>query len=323
MPYHSSLSRRLNQRSLFVAALIAISQMMTVSYCSGFSVGKILISKSRFNERRISRSFLSSGDKNNNRVEYSRDILLREEVESPFRKVRFFIYATSAAGCITSLLVSLTRILAALSGVNTDLMNQSLENVAVDSAVLALLALAWKRDTEAQQSKLQRAAKGAELAKLTIRAYSGDESSSKNLIMPLSSLRQGRGIEKRVAICAASSEKLSSVLQASIPLGQNLVENDWVIVPVVVPQGTAPLGLDKELLEQKWLALPCGGNWKAVLDDEVTQASSQGIDLDTDGFTIVMKKNGKVGQRTRGINLKRLCGEVMDRKELGLDVTNV
>jgi hypothetical protein len=319
----SSLRHQFHCRPpLLVAALIVICQLLAFSCCRGFSPGHILVSVSRSVPRRSALLF-SSKNKDDNRVEYSRDILLREEVESPFRKVRFFVYATSAAGCITSLVVSLARILAALSGVNTDLLNQSLENVAVDSAVLALIALAWKRDTEAQQSKLQRAAKGAELARLTIRAYNGDESNSKNSIMPLSSLRQGRGIEKRVAICAASSEKLSSVLQASIPMGQSLTENDWVIVPVVVPQGTAPLGLDKELLEQKWLALPCGGNWKAVLDDEVAQASSQGIDIDTDGFTIVMKKNGKVGQRTKGINLKRLCGEVMDRKELGLDVTNI
>eukprot|EP00590_Aulacoseira_subarctica_P010888 CAMPEP_0172425592 /NCGR_PEP_ID=MMETSP1064-20121228/32866_1 /TAXON_ID=202472 /ORGANISM="Aulacoseira subarctica , Strain CCAP 1002/5" /LENGTH=221 /DNA_ID=CAMNT_0013168579 /DNA_START=374 /DNA_END=1039 /DNA_ORIENTATION=+ len=219
--------------------------------------------------------------------------------------------------------VSLARVLAALSGINEDLLGQSLENVAVDSAVLALVAWGWKRDTEAQQSKLQRAAKGAELAKLTIRTYSSDEDSSRNVVLPLSSLRQGRGIDKRVAICAASSDKLSSVLKASIPLGPTLMENDWIIVPIVVPQGMAPLGLDKDLLEQKWLALPCGGNWKAVLYDEVAQASSQGIDLDADGFTIVMKKNGKVGQRTKGINMNRLCGEVMDRKEMGLDVTNI
>ena len=299
-------------------------------------------------------------------ITYSRDLLLREEIESPFRKVRYFFYIASIGGCLTSLALSVARILAALSGINEDLLQESLQNAGIDLAVLLLVAVFWKRDYEAQQSRLKRAAKGAEFAKLAIRgsasllagdggdafltedyrrqqtvaALSGSsgtgttmgdstsagKSSNKPITIPLSALRRGRGIEKRVVIVAAGKAKIRTVLQeaAMQQLGPALLESDLIIVPVVLPQATAPLGLEKELLDQSWIALPAGGgNWKAVLDDEAGQAASQGVNVDTDGFCIVLKKNGRVGQRTKGIYLDRMCGEVSQRKDMGLDVANI
>jgi len=96
-----------------------------------------------------------------------------------------------------------------------------------------------------------------------------------------------------------------------------------VIVPVVYPQGTAPLGLDVDLLEQDCVALPAGGNWKAVINDEASEAVRQGVDITGEGFCIVLKKNGRVGQRTKGIYLDRMVGEVNERRAAGMDVSNI
>jgi len=163
----------------------------------------------------------------------------------------------------------------------------------------------------------------------TLATLSGSNTGSSDngaVTIPLSALRRGRGIEKRVVIVAAGKEKIRSVLQNATTqqLGPALLGSDLLVVPVVLPQATAPLGLDKELLDQPWVALPAGGgNWKAVLDDEADQAATQGVNVDADGFCIVLKKNGKVGQRTKGIYLDRMCGDVSQRKELGLDVANI
>ena len=64
-------------------------------------------------------------------------------------------------------------------------------------------------------------------------------------------------------------------------------------------------------------------NWKNVIDDEATEAVSQGVDVLNEGFCVVLKKNGKVGQRTKGINLQTLLGNVVARREAGMDVTNI
>ena len=49
----------------------------------------------------------------------------------------------------------------------------------------------------------------------------------------------------------------------------------------------------------------------------------QGVDVNGRGFSIVLKKNGRVGQRTKGINLKRMVGDVNARKLSGMDVRNI
>jgi hypothetical protein len=259
------------------------------------------------------------------RPEYSRDVRLREEAESPFRKVRFFFYASLAGGAATSLAVSLARIAAASAGVNADLMQESLTNAAVDIGGLVVLGFLYKRDVDAQESRLKRATKGAELAKLIIRGSksvlgeAGDSDSSGAVTTTLSALRRGRGIEKRVVIATAGKEKLQEIVQDAAALNDSLVMNDLVIVPVVYPQGTAPVLDDVP----ECVALPLGNSWKTIVDDETAEARKQGVNVENDGISIVLKKNGRVGQRTRGVFLGRMVGEVVERRESGMDVSNI
>jgi len=258
-----------------------------------------------------------------NSEEYSREIRLREEAESPFRKVRFVLYLALAGGAATSLAVSIARILAALNGVNTDLMQESILNAGVDIAGLVVIGAFYKRDLEAQESRLKRASKGAEFAKLMIRGNFDEISDSKNSLVSLSSLRRGRGLEKRVVIAAAGKDRMKDVLEEAKDIASSLEFNDLVVIPVVLPQCSAPLGLEADLIEQKCVALPAGGNWVSVLSDESKTAQDQSIDVVSEGFCIVLKKNGRVGQRTKGINLSRMCGEVDDRRSMGMDVSNI
>jgi hypothetical protein len=304
--------------------------------------------------------------------QYSRDIMLREEADSPFRKVRFFFYISCLGGAFTSLALSGARVVAGLNGINVDMMEESLTNVVVDAGAIALLAVLYQRDLKAEDSRLKRASKGAELAKLAIRgspklleinmdedndksaalrsmyrrakaieALEGNKkkasagskdsvSASKSVTIPLAAFRRGRGIEKRVVIAAAGRDTITRVLEtvtSNSALSKAIGYNDLLVVPVILPQCEAPLGLDKDILEQEWIALPAGpgmgGDWKAVLEDEAAQASSQGVDVVKDGFCVVLKKNGRVGTRTKGIYLENMVGDVLQRKEMGMDVTNI
>ena len=292
------------------------------------------------------------------RQSYSREIILREEAESPFRKVRFFFYLAALGGAFTSLALSGARVLAALNGINSDLLDESLINVGVDLAAIVIVAALYQRDLQSQESRLQRASKGAELAKLAIRGSSklldmtGDDeksvelmkwyrraqaiealdpasSSSKSVTIPLAAFRRGRGIEKRIVIAAAGRETIVKILETATSnpgLCEAMRDTDLLVVPVVLPQCEAPLGLDKQnVLDQDWIALPAGqgGDWKAVLEDEASQATAQGVDVLKNGFCIVLKKNGRVGTRTKGIFLENMVGDVMQRKEMGMDISNI
>ena len=284
--------------------------------------------------RRSNRSMVNnSGDDQ----EFSRQVRLREEVESPFRKVRYFFYITTAGGAFTSLAISIARIAAAtLSGVNEDLLPESLLNAGVDIAGLALVAFLYQRDRVAEESRLRRATKGAELAKLTVRAskriIDGDISDDgSTFTTSLASLRRGRGIEKRVVIAAAGKDKIDQVLKDAKDFELDMEINDLLIVPVVMPNGVAPIWTESDTSGSNSssppasVALPVvvGNNWKSMIDDEASEATSQGVDILNEGFCVVLKKNGKVGQRTRGINLQTLLGNVVARREAGMDVTNI
>ena len=256
--------------------------------------------------------------------EYSRKVRLREEIEAPFSKVRFFIYLTLGGGALTSLAVSAARIAAALSGINEDLLQESVINAAVDVGGLALIAFLLKRDLDAKDLRLKRATKGAELAKLKIqgsRRLLGDDDTS-TFTTSLSSLRRGRGIEKRVVIAAAGKEKMSEILKEANDLEDSLSFNDLVVVPVVLPQAKPPsVGDDYQM--PKCVAFPFGEGWKAMIDNEIRDAVNQGVDAEVEGISIILKKNGRVGQRTKGVYLRNMVGEVEARRGSGMDVHNI
>ena len=276
---------------------------------------------------------------------YSREVILREEAESPFRKVRFFFYYSLGGGALTSLFVSVTRILAALNGINVELLDESLINAAVDLLGIIVLGFAFRQDLQAQESRYKRATKGAELAKLTVRGNKSmilnadvsmdeemssvmDSSSSKSNTFQttLAGLRRGRGIEKRVIIAAAGIDKIKEVVQETNRIKDELFLNDLLVVPVVMPGAVAPdiaslLG-DEESLPD-CMALPVGNNWKAVMQDEQIEADKQGIDVIKEGICVIVKKNGRVGQRTKGIFLANMVGDVEARKSSGMDVSNI
>ena len=256
--------------------------------------------------------------------EYSRELYLREEAESPFRKVRFFFYFSLGGGALTSLAVSTARIAAGLNGINTDLLDESLINAGVDLVGIAAVAFFFQRDLAAQESRLQRASKGAELAKLQIRCPPSllsegleEEDGNKPVQTSLASLRRGRGIEKRVVIAAAGPDKIQEVLQQADELKDSLEFSDLLVVPVVLPQCTAPA------TDSTAVALPVGSNWKIVVEDEAQQAVDQGVDVAKEGFCVILKKNGRVGQRTRGVFLNRMVGEVAERQQAGMDIKNI
>jgi Low psii accumulation1 / Rep27 len=301
---------------------------------SGTSLTVSCIGGSRSSMTQLSMSGGGGNGADNDKKQYSRDLYLREEAESPFRKVRFFVYTVLAGGALTSLAVSGARVAAGLSGINTDLLSEALTNV--DVVGLGVLAVLFQRDLDAQESRLKRASKGAELAKLQVRASKrliaesdlvetrkpagAADGRTETFTVNLSSLRRGRGIEKRVVIAVGGSERVARALDEASRLREQLEVSDLLVVPVVLPSAIAP-EVTQSLPD--CVALPVGASWLAVVQDEAEEARKQGVDVTEDGFCVILKKNGRVGQRTKGIFLAQMVGEVESRKAKGFDVANI
>lgn len=307
-PGNAYLSPKTSSRQILSTSSVPIPHIQT-SFSSSFSSSTTL-------------SF-SKDD-----IEFDRKVRLRAEAESPFVKLRYFLYLNAAGGAFTSLAISLARIAAALNGVNVDLLQESLINAAVDIAGLAVVFVLYQRDNKAEQARLQRATKGAELAKLPVRASKAlvddlEPAEGATFATTLVSLRRGRGIEKRVVMAVAGPELLSQILDDARRLQKELALNDLVLVPLLWPQGIAPDVDPKDLPSSVALPITVGPAWKDYMQDEASEAIQQGVNIEEEGMGIIMKKNGRVGQRTKGVFLDTLVGNVIARREAGMDVTNI
>jgi hypothetical protein len=208
---------------------------------------------------------------------------------------------------------------------------------------IVVLALAWQQDVIAQNSRFKRAAKGAELAKLNVKVSKSilndsdmtetevTERSVSRFTTSLASLRRGRGMEKRVVIAVGNTNRIQSIINEAMQIKVALQENDLLIVPVIIepPNGTIqplPMEMDVDTLPD-CIALPAtaatSGSWKIVITDEMEEAMKQNINVYEVGFCVILKKNGRVGQRTRGIYLSNMVGDVTQRREAGMDVINI
>jgi hypothetical protein len=315
-----SFLRKVSSLFLFLVTLPSVVSLSPIR-----SIKAVTVLQRAFDQNHVSKILLYSEREGNNNNDFTREVRMREEAESPFRKVRFLLYFTLGGGAATSLVVSAARVAAALSGINPELLQESSINVAVDALGMAVLAFSFKRDLDAQESRLKRASRGAELAKLVVRgskAILGDANDASEIFTAsLSDFRRGRGIEKRIVIAAGGRSVIENVILEASRLEQSLTLSDLIVIPVLFPDGRAP---DQNEKLFSCLAFPVGeAKWRSFLTEEAKEAIGQGVDVEKEGFCVILKKNGRVGQRTRGVFLDQMVGEVTKRRAMGLDVKNI
>lgn len=240
-----------------------------------------------------------------------------EEAESPWRKFRYFIYLSLGAAAGLSAFVELPRLAAGLSGINSDLLPNTVNNLAVSAGLFLVLGLLFQRDREAQLKKLEAIRVGGSISALRIMFPGTGER------LRLSDLRSGRGRATRVVILAGPAPVLRDCLTTAQPIGSRLANNELLLVPVGLPDAETP-PLDPALMTGPHVALPAGGDWRRFIDAECARAREQGLDPLRDGMAVIVKKNGRVGQRIAGMPpLGRIAADVEDRVARGMDVENV
>ncbi len=243
---------------------------------------------------------------------------LREEVESPFRKVRLAFFGFFSASASIALYFSALAALKANMGGFADSvpLDEALQTCAINAAgALGFGALAL-REMKAGQANLERIAKGGLLARLGVQSAANIASSSSSR-RSLGDYRRA----SRVIIAAGGSEYINKLalslcsdqLSDVNTLPSALAGVDIVVVPVL---------LDKECkvidVKSAWknvipgpndrnydsaradeiVAFPVGfSNWNDYLQSDVETAKKQGFDVLVKGITITVKKNGRVLRR--------------------------
>ena len=81
---------------------------------------------------------------------------LVEEIETPYRNFRYFLYAALGSGALVSFVINLPRLAANLSGINAESTNDTVLNLVINALAIALLYFFYDRDRQAQLKRLER-----------------------------------------------------------------------------------------------------------------------------------------------------------------------
>lgn len=275
---------------------------------------------------------------------------LREEVESPFRKIRFFFFASSTGSALTALYFSATNALKAYLGTYSDAMplDEALTSCGINLGGAIVCGFLAVRDYNIGQANLERIARGGKLAKLAV-APAFEEKT----LRTLADYRRN----SRVLICAGGKEYIQDVcrslnadqLSDVNTLPEAIEGADLIVVPVLLSSNTSvgdtkaawrettvPAGSSSSASASasdenrnfdvkradNVVAFPWNnGPWMEYLKSDIETAEKQKFDVLSKGITLTVKKNGKILRRATGKpRWAELVGtmEVLDGSKFGM-----
>jgi len=265
---------------------------------------------------------------------------LREEIDSPFRKVRLAFFGASFGSALIALYFSALNTIKASVGGFSDAMplEEALTSDAINLGAVIVCGLITYRDYKAGEANLEKLARAGKLASLVV------EPASSGKYLELKSYRRNN----RVLIAAGGKEYISSLalsltsdqLKDRNILPEKLEEVDVTIVPVLLEEQNSklvvgdtksfwnevtPSETDRNFDRTKAnnvISYPIRPNaWLDYLNFDIKTASKQGFDVANKGITILVKKNGKILRRSTGLpSFGDLIGtmEVMDGSRFGM-----
>jgi hypothetical protein len=265
---------------------------------------------------------------------------LREEVESPFRKVRLVFFGSSVASAMIALYFSmLNTIKATIGGYNDGPpLDEALTSDAINLGAAIICGVLAYREYQVGESNLARIARGGKLASLTVEPATTTSSTNPHRLQ-LSNYRRA----SRVLIAAGGEEYLST-LARSLSSDQLSDENripellsyvDVVVVPVLLVRSSSSDNVSNNNnsnnsnnkvsvgdTKMYWMNTIQGGpedrnfdlnranrvisfpigprQWIDYLESEIQTANSQGFDVLQKGITLTVKKNGRILRRATG-----------------------
>lgn len=273
---------------------------------------------------------------------------LREEIDSPFRKVRLAFFAFSTASALIALYFSALSTIKAFVGGYSDAMplDEALTSDAINLGAVVACAFLTYRDYKAGQANLEKLARAGKLASLVVEP-AALQADKKRRLVEVKSYRR----VSRVLIAAGGKDYISTLAKSLTSdqlkdkniIPEKLVEVDVVVVPVLLEKQNDSIvvgdtrafwregvvatvtGNDRNFdisRANEVISYPQGSNrWLDYLQSEIETASSQGFDVLQKGITVTVKKNGKILRRATGQPpFGDLIGtmEVMDGSKFGM-----
>jgi len=258
----------------------------------------------------------------NNEVEITSTVRFKEEISSPFRLIRKFIYGgTGMAGAIGTITAIPQLIFALQDG--SDKINDAITNVAIDiGAVIGSIVL-FIQDNKAEKEKLERFAmkeKGTfqmskdqmkdrekEFSLLPVEIIFSEENENITRIVSLADL-QGNGKQNVICIGGSQSYIKDCLISARIEGPDLFSSKNTYIIPVVIgdeqlQSKTTGFGTKEEFMTAPYIGKPTQINvWQNYLLKEVQLAEMQGSNnVLKQGIVLAVKQNGIIIRRGLGL----------------------
>lgn len=262
-------------------------------------------------------------------AEYTLKQRLREEVESPFRKVRLAFFGVSFGSAMIALYFSALSTIKAVAGGYSDAppLEEALTSDAINLGAAVICGFLAYREYKVGEGNLERISKGGKLASLVVRP-----AAEPNERVEMKSYRRA----SRVLIAAGGKDYISSLarslasdqLKDTNIIPEKLAEVDVVIVPVLLENffsneknqqkisvgdtygfwngGVEPVtDVDRNFdisRADSVVSFPMGPTaWSDYLKSDIETALSQGFDVLEKGITVTVKKNGRILRRATGL----------------------
>lgn len=250
---------------------------------------------------------------------------LREEIESPFRKVRLVFFASSVGSALTALYFSALNTIKAVAGgfPDTPPLDECLTSDAINIGAAIICGFLAYREYNVGEKNLERIARGGKLASLVVESAAIDNSKERLQRRQLASYRR----YSRVLIAAGGKDYISRLsrslnadqLKDTNIIPSKLAEVDVLVVPVLLDDDNKISVGDTKAFwrnikadyadrnfdpcrSDSVIAFPVGnGQWMDYLSSEVETALKQGFNVLDKGITLTVKKNGRILRRATGL----------------------
>lgn len=337
MSNSNSNSNNSSNICVLLAALLLCCLTSTATAFAPVPAAVTALSQSLAQSRRVTLPVLSADNGNGNREDpnlqqkfggFTVKQRLREEVESPFRTVRLAFFGVSSGSALLALYFSATAVLKANMGLpGAAPLDESLQSCAINVIAVLVCGSLTYRDWQAGQANLKRIAKGGALASLQVVQVTNKNGNDGKTSLKVSTMSDYRR-NARVLIAAGGPEYIATLarslnsdqLKDDNNLPQLLEQVEVIVVPVLLEgndasrigntldawQSTTTADPEKDRnfdinRSNAIAAFPTGNDkWFEYLESEITTATSQGFNVMEKGFTITVKKNGRILRRATG-----------------------
>ena len=280
---------------------------------------------------------------------------LQEEMSSPFRKVRQFIYIAFGLGGGIGLFTALPQLSMAFSTDDADITN-AIVNVFIDLGGLLGAIFLWRVEgaagdekvetfiekTKAEGFKMDKSESNereVEISNMPVEINFSESNAEEKRIVRFGDL-QSKGNQHLIVIAGSEEVVRDAVLSARIEGTDLFSMKDTMVVPIVfdgVSYDDSPesgptqlatreaevimkgFGAKQSILDAPYIGQPTQLNvWRKYLTKEVDQAKAQGTpDILDQGLVLAVRRDGKITRRGVGIPPWKSLIEELEASSVG------